>query len=175
MHTSRVERRGIAAVEFAVLAPILFALLLGLWQIGRMVEVKQLMDNAAREGARLAAQSQIINPVGNYTQIHTSTGYPNVQDTVREYLMAVGVVDSTTVNDVTVQFQFLTGDLTRTDPYQGNKGDVFQVTVTLPAQDVNWTPVPITTVNTLVAQVTWVILVDSPFTINTTVPGWTPP
>jgi len=151
---------------------MLLILLFGLWQIGRIVEVMQVMDNATREGARLASQAQIINQTGAFTQIQANAGLPNVQDTVREYLVANGVVAASQVNDVTVTFQFLTGDLTRTDPYQGNQGDLFQVTVTLPTQDINWTPISLS--GNLTAQTVWVILVDTPFSVNTSVPGWTP-
>ena len=165
-------RRAVAAVEFAFLSPLLLILLFGLWQVGRVIEVVQLMDNAAREGARLASQSQIINSVGAYTLIHANSGLPNVQDTVREYLVAAGVIQASQVNDVQVTFQFITGDTSRTDPYQGQQGDLFTVTVTLPTQDVNWTP--FTASGNLVAQTTWVVLVDSPFTVDTTVPGWSP-
>jgi Flp pilus assembly protein TadG len=168
----RGQRRGVAAVEFAFLSPLLLILLFGLWQVGRIVEVMQLMDNAAREGARLASQAQIINQVGAFTLIHANSGLPNVQDTVREYLVGAGVIQASQVNDVQVKFQFLSGDLTRTDPYQGQQGDVFTVTVTVPIQDVNWTP--FYTSGNLVAQTTWTILVDTPFTVDTTVPGWSP-
>ncbi|HWG46141.1 MAG TPA: TadE family protein [Gemmataceae bacterium] len=172
MFHRRQKRRAVAAVEFAFLTPILLILLFGLWQIGRIVEVMQLMNNAAREGARLASQAQIINQVGAFTQIHASSGLPNVQDTVREYLIGNGVISASQVNDVTVTFQFLDGDLSRTDPYQGLQGERFQITVTLPVQDVNWTP--FSTSGTLVASTVWVILVDTPFTVNTSVPGWSP-
>ncbi len=165
-------RRGTAAVEFACLAPLLLTCLLGLWQVGHAAQVMQLMDNAAREGARLAAQGQIINQVGAFTQIHASSGLPNVQDTVREYLVSSGAITSSQAADVQVTFQFLDGDLTRTDPYQGLQGERFQVTVTLPTQDVNWTPIPVS--GNLTASTVWVILTDTPFTVNTTVPGWTP-
>jgi Flp pilus assembly protein TadG len=167
------RRRGVAIVEAAFVIPLLLVLLAGLWQVGRIVQVSELLNNATREGARIASQSEIIAPVGGFAYIHTSTGIPNVQDTVREYLFHAGVINSTNVNDVQVQFQFLTGDTTRTDPYQGNLGDVFQVTATLPLQDVNWTPFSLAGYN-LQSQVVWTILVDSPFTVNTTIPGWTP-
>jgi Flp pilus assembly protein TadG len=168
----RERRRGVSAVEFALLSPLLLILLFGLWQVGHIIEVVQLMDNAAREGARLAAQAEIINQVGSYTLVHTNSGLPNVQDTVREYLVAAGVIQSSQVNDVQVTFQFLTGDLTRTDPYQGQQGDLFTVTVTLPVQDINWTPFVAT--GNLVSQTTWAILVDTPFVVDTTIPGWSP-
>ncbi len=187
MLTSRASRgpsrRAVAAVEFAFLAPVIFSLLLGLWQVGRIVQVKQLMDNAAREGARTASQAQIVAPVGGFTLIQTSTGVPNVQDTVREYLLNAGVVDSTTVGNVQVTFTYLDNfgpTLTppivtaHTDPYQGIKGERFTVTVTIPLNTVNWTPFDMSGYS-ITSAVTWVILIDDPFTVNTSIPGWTPP
>jgi Flp pilus assembly protein TadG len=168
----REPRRAVAAVEFAFLAPVLLTLLFGLWQVGHVVEVMQVMDNAAREGARLASQSQIINQIGAFTEIHANSGLPNVQDTVREYLVANGAISSDQAGDVQVTFQFLSGDLTRTDPYQGNQGDLFQVTVSMPAQDVNWTPFQVS--GNLTTSTVWAILVDTPFNVDTTVPGWSP-
>ncbi len=168
----RQARRAVAAVECAILAPVLVTLLFGLWQIGLIVETMQVMDNAAREGARLAAQAEIINQVGAYTLVHTNSGLPNVQDTVREYMVANGVIGSAQAPDVQVTFQFLDGDLTRTDPYQGLQGERFKITVTMPAQDVNWTPFTLS--GNLATSTVWAILVDTPFTVNTTIPGWSP-
>jgi Flp pilus assembly protein TadG len=51
----KVRRRGAAAVEFAVCAPLLFLLLLGLWEVGRITEVGNVMWNSSREGARDAS------------------------------------------------------------------------------------------------------------------------
>src|SRR5262249_24204281 len=48
-------RRAVAAVEFAIVAPLLFGLLLGVWEIGRLVQVQQIISTAAREGGRVAA------------------------------------------------------------------------------------------------------------------------
>ncbi|MEO0529036.1 MAG: TadE/TadG family type IV pilus assembly protein [Planctomycetota bacterium] len=48
------RRRGVAAVEFAVVAPIFFLVVLGIIEFGRMVMVQQVITNAAREGARIA-------------------------------------------------------------------------------------------------------------------------
>ncbi len=47
-------RTGAAVVEFAVVAPLLFMLTMGMMEVSRMVMVKQLLINASREGARLA-------------------------------------------------------------------------------------------------------------------------
>lgn len=48
-------RKGASAVEMAVIAPILFGALLAIFEFGRAFMVGQLVTDAAREGARLAA------------------------------------------------------------------------------------------------------------------------
>lgn len=50
----RGRARGQALVEFALIAPIFFLLLFGLIEFGRAVYTIQILDNAAREGARYA-------------------------------------------------------------------------------------------------------------------------
>lgn len=54
MRMSNHPRRGVAAVEFAVIAPLLFLLILGIAEFGRMMMVQQILTNGAREGARKA-------------------------------------------------------------------------------------------------------------------------
>ena len=49
------RRGGTAAVEFAVCLPWIMFLLFGIWEVGRMVEVSQVMWGACREGARQAS------------------------------------------------------------------------------------------------------------------------
>lgn len=47
--------RGAALVEFAIIAPLVFALLLGLFSGGIALSQRNSMTNAVREGARLGA------------------------------------------------------------------------------------------------------------------------
>src|SRR5918911_5605044 len=47
--------RGAAAVEFALIAPLLFMLLFGIFQFGLVWSQKNVYIGAAREGARYAA------------------------------------------------------------------------------------------------------------------------
>ena len=42
------RRRGAAAVEFALVLPFLLALMLGIWELGRMVEVQQILSTVMR-------------------------------------------------------------------------------------------------------------------------------
>ena len=55
------HRRGVAAVEAALLLPLALMLMLGTWEVGRMVQVGQILENAAREGGRSAATGQNTN------------------------------------------------------------------------------------------------------------------
>src|SRR5438094_9953151 len=75
-----VCRRGVASVEFAVCLPVLFVILFGLWEGGRITEVQQVMWNAAREAARDASlrQSNLTTVANNllaYLQIAEPTAF----------------------------------------------------------------------------------------------------
>ena len=50
----RSDREGAALVEAAVVLPIFFLAILGIFEFGRAMMVGQLVTNAAREGARRA-------------------------------------------------------------------------------------------------------------------------
>lgn len=52
-HTAR-RPRGQALVEFALVAPLLFLLIIGIIEIGRLVFYYHLINQAAREGGRYA-------------------------------------------------------------------------------------------------------------------------
>jgi Flp pilus assembly protein TadG len=54
----RSTRRGAAAVEAAIVMNIFLLFIFAIMEFGHFVMVKQLMDNAARDGARLAATGQ---------------------------------------------------------------------------------------------------------------------
>ena len=60
-HRPPRSRGAAAAVEFALVLPVLVTLMVGLWEVGRIIQVQQVLSNAAREGARVAAQGQTIN------------------------------------------------------------------------------------------------------------------
>jgi Flp pilus assembly protein TadG len=143
LHASRrtvPSRSGTAAVELAVVAPLVLILLLGLLEFGRMVQVNQIVSNAAREGARKAS-----------TGVNT---YADVQTTVANYLTNAGITNQT---GLTVTVYNVT---------QGNSGpqfnpstaawvDQLQVTVTLPYSNVQLVSVPGTSNTVISAQAVW--------------------
>ena len=49
------QRNASACVECAVCLLFLVPLLIGLWEVGRLVEVEQFLNNAVREGGRQAS------------------------------------------------------------------------------------------------------------------------
>jgi Flp pilus assembly protein TadG len=48
----QTKRKGVAAVEFAIVAPLLCMAFLGMIEIGRAIQVQQVLTNAVREGCR---------------------------------------------------------------------------------------------------------------------------
>jgi Flp pilus assembly protein TadG len=71
MYPRKNLRRGAAAVEFAIVAPVFFLLALGLVEVGRMVMLQHALTNAAREGCRAAGLASSINPEAVDTKVRT--------------------------------------------------------------------------------------------------------
>ena len=63
-----VRRRGAAAVEFAFCLPFLVTILLGIIEMGRLMMVKEILVNCARDGARTAAVTKFVDSSGNFNQ-----------------------------------------------------------------------------------------------------------
>ena len=87
-HGRRSPRRGQALVEFAFVAPIFFLLLFGIIDFGRYVYYVQILNNAAREGARYA----IVHGSDSFQPVGPTQDDATVAGIVRTY--AVGVIGS---------------------------------------------------------------------------------
>lgn len=150
---NRSKRRGTAAVELAVCLPLLLTLIMGAWEVGRLVEVKQLLCNAVREGGRQAA-------TGTQTTAQ-------VQQYVVNYLTTNGMSGVTTSM---VTFQDLTNSAV-TSPTAAGQMDRLRVSVTVPYTAFRWSPLPqLTSDTSLSASADWFSMMDSPITVNTTIP-----
>jgi len=170
---------------------VMVPLLIGLWEMGRVVQVTQIVANSAREGSRLAAQGTTINQSGNPTQIMreiwpTPTQAPNVKAAVMQYLAGAGL-NTLTYSDVDVVFTFLdspTGAIPgATEPYQGVKGQLFSVQVTIQNTVANgnalsskclWTTLGLVRPDSVAFTAQWRMLVDDTFSINATLPAHNP-
>ena len=147
---NRQSRRGVAAVELAVVAPVLLTLLLGLWEVGRLVEVQQVLANAVREGARQASTGQKTNS--------------QVSQAVLQYVSDAGLSNAGAVVTVT---NLTSGN----DAAAANQLDHFQVQVTIPFNSVRWVLLnQITNVSQLSASADWYSMRDIPITINQNIP-----
>jgi TadE-like protein len=137
-----------------VMTFVVVPLTLGLWEMGRFVQVQQMLANSAREGARMAAQSVTINSNAASTQIvrqvptpgANPSKLPSVKGAVMQYLAGQGLTNLR-YQDVSVDFEFLpqqSGDpaypsgttpgplgLNAGEPYQGVQNQRFRVTVTI--------------------------------------------
>lgn len=179
MRLRRIEsaRTGTASVEFAVvLSTILVPLIFGTWEIGRVVQVQQIMDQAVREGARLAAQGRIINLYGSYTEVLVTDAdptKPDVYSAVKNHLSNAGL----NTTGLAVSFTYLdtagTPVSSPQHPYEGAKGQRFRVTATLPYSSFRWTNVGFFSISQAKGSIDWVSMADDPFTVDTNLPTWT--
>ena len=107
------------AVEFAIVLPLLLTLLLGLMEIGRLVEVSQILDNAARESGRQASTGQ------------RSTA--EVRDAALDSLRFAGIE----TDGVVVTLENLT-EPSRADPSRAEQLDRIAIKVSLPIDNLDW-------------------------------------
>ncbi len=109
--TRQPRRTGAATVEFAIVAPVMIFLVLGLFEVGRVMMVKNAATHASREGARMAV-----------TPTATSDA---VEQQVREVMAAYSIADP----QVTIQ----PAQLGMAEP-----GDMVTITVSVDAASVSW-------------------------------------
>ena len=161
-------RSGVAAVEVGwTFMVFVVPLMIGIWEVGRMVQVQQVVSNAAREGARLAAQGTVVRSDVTVVQIRSAAGTPNVRDAVYQYLLAAGL-SGLTPDDVRVTFRFTDG--TGAEPHEGIKNQPFAVTVEVRWEKVRWVNLGFINPTWITFTVNWRMLVDDPFTVNQTLP-----
>ena len=114
------RRRGVAAVEMAVVLPVFVTMTMGMIELGRAVMVAQLMTNAAREAARAA----IIDGSTNTT----------VSNSAKNFLATAAKVNA---SDVTVNITTSTSgggnDVSKAKPQ-----DLVTVNLSLPYSKVTW-------------------------------------
>lgn len=92
----RIRSRGQALVEFAVVAPIFFFLIFGMIDFGRYVYYVQILNNAAREGARYA----IVHGGNSFAPAGPNPNDPTIASVVRSYAVGVTGTGALTVSSV---------------------------------------------------------------------------
>jgi Flp pilus assembly protein TadG len=129
------QRRGAAAVEFAVCLPLLVTILLGILEMGRLMMVEEILVNCARDGARTAAVTSFADSSGNLDQTAVSAITNRVISNLTGSTVNVTAGDSPTpvvvagvdgANSSAKSLQTLA------------QGDYVQVTTTVPFSKVAW-------------------------------------
>jgi Flp pilus assembly protein TadG len=113
------SERGAVAVEFALLLPILVALLLGVIEFSLALNAQQTLTNAAREGARTVAVTN--DQAAARAAVRAAAGVLDPALTDADIAISPAAPCSagvTTVTTVTYDYEYLTGffgaDLTLT-------------------------------------------------------------
>ena len=108
-------RRGASAVEFAIVAPLFFMVVLGIIEFGRMAMVQQVITNAAREGARIAV-------LDDATLV-------KIENRVEDYLASANIKTSKV-------------QVTPNPPDSAGYGEPVSVSIDVPFDAVSWLPAP---------------------------------
>jgi Flp pilus assembly protein TadG len=174
-----LRRRGAAAVEFAVCLPVLLTIMFGLWEVGRIVEVTNVMVNGAREGARDASMGQAnLQAVASNVVIYLQSAEPTAFGSGHTTSLITPVItlpantygytcwDNTANRELfTVTWTDITAP-TVTDPTAMTQLDRYRIAISAPYTSVGWIPVArLTGLTRISTTVDWVSMVDSPFTI----------
>lgn len=97
---ARHSERGVAAVELAIILPLFGILLLGIIEVGGLARDHQVLQNAAREGARFSSlPSNRMSGVTNPTTVETT-----IKNRIIAYLANERI--TVTAGDITVNQGF---------------------------------------------------------------------
>jgi Flp pilus assembly protein TadG len=164
-------RAGTASVEFAIVLVLLVPMLIGVWEIGRLVNIQQRVVNAAREGARQASTGEKTTA--------------EVKQFVLDYLKVAGITKITkqasTADDVKaggkvyveVKVFNLTGqEVKNADARDALQNYRLQVTVTILFRDVELSPTNyfLEPDRTVTSTVHWICMKDVPLQVNQDIP-----
>jgi Flp pilus assembly protein TadG len=172
-------------VEFALCLPVIMVLLLGLWEVGRIAQVSNVMWNGAREAARDASLGQdtlqtVASNLANYLQGALPNAFnPSHSTTLQSPTISLPANtagytcwDNTANQELfTITFTDITNPST-TDPTGMAKLDHYQIGVQVPYSTIGWNALKqITGVSRIYVTLDWACMVDAPFQITPTLPA----
>jgi Flp pilus assembly protein TadG len=134
-HRSRTQgkRFGAAAAEFAVVAPLLGMMIIGMLELGRGIMAKETLTDAARKACR----------TGAYPSQTTANATSDARDILNDNFGST--VANSTNTKITIQWASASGVWTAapsswntTDIANAKQGDLIWVKVSVRVDDVGW-------------------------------------
>ncbi len=128
------NRSGVAATEFAVVAPVLVLMFLGTCEIGQAIAGATKISSAIREGGRLAS----MDFSGKLSSGQTAN--EKVEQDILAFLAATGVK----TEGVSVSIEHAKGEAAGTDfdlATEANYLQLFRISISVPYQNVSSDPV----------------------------------
>ncbi len=123
----RPRRAGGAAVELALLAPFMIAIMLGMFETGRGLMVKQTLSAAARKGCRTG----ILHQYGNSDIISDATNI------MRDAGFDATLFNPPAVGAITITVTDPNGN-TLADSLDAPEGSTVSVQISIPVSSIKW-------------------------------------
>ncbi|MCE9544507.1 MAG: pilus assembly protein [Planctomycetia bacterium] len=156
-------RRGAVAVEAAIVMTVLVVLVMGMWEAGRLLQMSRILEDAAREGARMAAGG---------TNNNTAVTVSMVQQAVKDYMTMAGV-PAAAVSGCQVTVTNNSGN-SWTDPTDAQPLDEITVKVVIPSgtafNSLKFISTAFTGITQLSASARWMSANDSNVTLSSQLP-----
>lgn len=180
-----MRRQAVAAVEFALCLPFIVIALLGVWEVGRIAQVSNVLWNGAREAARDASlgQDNLQTVAGNLT-VYLQNALPNAFVPGHSTSLISPVIalpanttgytcwDNTSNQELfTITFTDITQSSV-TDPTGMQKLDHYQIGIQVPYATVGWTAISqISGISRIQVVVDWACMLDAPFQVSPNLPA----
>lgn len=155
---NRTVRTGAALVELTVCLPILITLLLGVWDIGKMLQQQQIVANSVREAGRQASTGQLTRVqteavakdylvTSGLRITDPATGTPNVTTTSANLTSGIEFNAASQQDRLWIKLEY---------PYKNNRWNVLQFFF---SPDLKQT-----------VEYTWRNMADKPIAVDTSIP-----
>ena len=96
------NKKGQSVIEFALILPLLLAILYGITEFGRAIMVTNVLNTASREGARIAAVAS-----------DTSTARARAEQRIDEVLQAAAIHPADIIRPYQIEFDLSTDRVVR--------------------------------------------------------------
>lgn len=137
-HRSRSRRRGAAVVEFALLAPLIALLLVGMFEISRGIMGPEILSDAVRRGCRAgilpgADNSAVINAVKDVLTLN-NIDPASATITIQVNSQAADVSTAEQNDKISVQVSVPASQVLWTSPYFFSNSSIESETVVMQRQ-----------------------------------------